>query len=260
MNIKVHRPWAYAFNFGAGGGGYVNRPAYMNPGERAQVNRLLNNQPITATGPELLHLNRLADQIRKSGGAPYQIVAQVDLARLARALRDIDLAGKSKEAGVYRALNHTAGKLKTWLKRKLVGWVGLNRVKPADDALIVRHAGPGHLTAAVIVKDKFPAITAQNFGATWNRSMPGASHRAWGRQQIAQGAFMIPGRKPIFHRVGRGRLPIKPVFGPNYAREVERHAKEVTAQAESMMKVDFFERLKHELGREVARVKSQHRL
>jgi len=228
--------------------------------DRAAVQALLANKPTGLTGIELQNAMRIADALRKGGNQPFQIHVQVDLVALQKALKDIDIQGTAGGVGLYRALNRTADRVRTYLKRKLQIWVGTNNQKGPSDALMVRHAGPGHLESQVIVKDKYPSITAANFGATWNRSMPGVQHRAWGRVQIATGAFMIPGRKPAFHRVGKDRYPIKPVYGPNYAREVERHEKEVRATVEDMVKTDFVARARHEIEREVARVKAKHRL
>ncbi len=228
--------------------------------ERAAVQSLMANKSTGLAGAELAKVMRITDALRRGGNQPFQIVVQVDWARLAAALRDIDINGTHGGVGIYRALNHTAGKVRTYLKRSLTQWTGLNRVKPADQALTQKYAGPGHLEAAIIVKDKFASITAENFGAVWNRSMPGVQHRAWNRVQIAQGSFMIPGKKPAFHRVGPGRFPIKPLFGPNYAREVERHEREVRGVVEGMMRTDFIPRVRHEIEREIARVKAKHGL
>lgn len=228
--------------------------------ERSAVQALLANKPTGLTGDALKNAMRLTDALRRNGGQPFQIVVQADFHKLAAALRDIDIRGDAGGVGIYRALNRTADRVRTYLKRQITIWVGSNKQKGADDALRVRYAGPGHLEAQVIVRDKFPSITAENFGAIWNRAMPGAQHRAWNRVQIAKGSFMIPGRKPVFHRVGKDRFPIKPVFGPNYAREVERHEREVRTVVEHMMATDFIVRAKHEIEREVARVKARHGL
>lgn len=228
--------------------------------DRAAVQNLLANKPTGLAGADLKNAMRVADALRKGGNMPFAIHVQVDLVALQRALQDIDIQGTAGGIGLYRALNRTADKVKTYLKRKLQVWTGTNNQKGPSDALMVRHAGPGHLESQVIVRDKYASITAANFGAIWNRSMPGVQHRAWGRVQMATGAFMIPGRKPAFHRVGKDRYPIKPVFGPNYAREVERHEKEVRAHVEDLVKTDLVARARHEIEREVARVKAKHRL
>lgn len=224
------------------------------------VQNMLANKPAGVSGSLLTNAVRAMDRMRKGGDQPFQIVVQADWAKLAAALRDLDIKGDAGGVGLYRALNHTAAKVKTYLKRQLTVWVGANKVKSADDAIRVRHAGPGHLEASVLVKDKYPSITAANFGAVWNRSMPGVQHHAWNRVQIARGAFMIPGRKPAFHRVGKDRFPIKPVFGPNYARETQRHESEVRGYVEGLMRTDFIARARHEIEREVARVKAKHGL
>lgn len=226
--------------------------------ERAAVQAILANKNPGITGLPLQNAMRAADALRKNGNMPFQIVVHADFTKLQAAL--LGIAEGTRTTAVSRALNHTLDKIHTWLKRSLTQWVGANQQKSAVNAMRRKYANPGQLEAQILVKDKFPSITAQNFGAVWNRSMPGVQHKAWNRVQIAKGAFMIPGRKPAFRRVGKERFPIVPLFGPNYAREAERHAAEVKTTVEAFMRVDFMPRLRHELERIIEAEKAKHGL
>jgi len=86
----------------------------------------------------------------------------------------------------------------------------------------------GEVTKALSVKpatrDLTYVITAQGgytrvgFGA--RQVSAGVSHRAWGRAQVARGAFTHGGI--AFVRTTAARYPIRPLFGPSIPRELER--------------------------------------
>lgn len=226
----------------------------------AHVNTLLAGGTLQGVrGAELTNAIRATQNMARNGGAPFGIQVQIDLDRLAKALGDVNL--QRSEVGLYRALNHTIEKFKTYLKRSITKWAGLNRQKPLEKALRVRHAGPGHLTAAVIVKDKWATITAANFSAKF-RPGPGGgvSHSAWQGGNFERLAFMLPGKAVAFKHASRPtkhRGDLVPLYGPNYAREVERHEHEVRANLRAFVEVDFYPRAIHETRREFERVKAK---
>lgn len=226
----------------------------------AYVNTLLAGGTLQGVhGAALTNAIRATQNMARNGGAPFGISVQIDLDRLAKALGDVNL--QRSDVGLYRALNHTIEKFKTQLKRELVKWSGANRQKPVEQAMRVRHAGPGHLVAAVIVKDKWATITSANFGAKFRKGPGGGvSHSAWQGGNFERGAFMLPGKAPAFKHAShpsKHRGDLVPLYGPNYAREVERHEGQVRAWLRAFVEIDFYPRAIHETRREFERVKAK---
>jgi hypothetical protein len=218
------------------------------------------NTPLPAgTRETLTQISRATDALARRGGVPFAVNVDIDLHKLSAALNDV-ADHHIKDKAVYRALNDAIDKANTLLKRDLQKWTGIKVQRRIADAMRRVYARPNKWTAAIIIKDKHIAITAEYFGARWNRSMPGVSHSAWGRAQIAKGAFMIPGKKPAFHRVGPSRLPIKPVWGPNTAREAERHADEVRSTLRLVVETVLKPRLAHNLKRAFEEAKARRGL
>lgn len=151
------------------------------------------------------------------------IVIEIDMRQinnLLRALKTVDLG--RHDFIMQSALNKGADKLQTEIKRVLQDVTGIRVVGRITQGFKKIYASAGKWEAGLRVQDTHTRITKEYYGATWNRSMPGVAHAAWNRGQIAKGAFMIPGRKPAFKRVGKDRFPIAPVWGPNMAREMDR--------------------------------------
>jgi len=215
-------------------------------------------------GPQLTNAIRAYTGMQRNGGMPFGISVKIDLERLARALNDVDISGRTHDAGIIRALNHTMDKIHTWTKRALTKWAGVNRQKPVQNAMRKLRAYPGNLTAGVEVKDKWAIITAANFSAKFTRGPGGGvSHTAWGRGQFANKAFMLPGKAPAFRHASspaKHRGDLVPLYGPNYAREMERHAGEVKANLKAFAEIDFIPRATHEVRREFERVKAKYGL
>jgi hypothetical protein len=213
----------------------------------------------SGTRETLTQISRASDALARRGGVPFSVSVDIDLHKLSAALNDV-ADHHIRDKAVYRALNDAIDKANTLLKRDLQKWTGIKIQARIAQAMRKKYARPNHWSAAIIIKDKHIAITAEYFGARWNRSMPGVAHSAWGRAQIAKGAFMIPGKKPAFHRVGPSRLPIKPVWGPNTAREAERHADEVRATLRFVVETVLKPRLAHNLQRAFVEAKARRGL
>lgn len=59
----------------------------------------------------------------------------------------------------------------------------------------------------------------------------GVSSSAFGRRRVYPRTFLNKSGKTAFKRVGKSRLPIRPIWGPGIRREFERHRTEIEAVA-----------------------------
>lgn len=173
-------------------------------------------------------------QDRFSGGAIAVTVDLTDMNKVARALGGVALELTRQHRAISMAINRGVRELKTKVKRQAQAWTGGKVQKPINDALHTRFATPVTLTGALVVRSGHMVVTSQYFGASWSRSNPGATHAAWNRGQLATGSFMIRGKAPVFTRTTDKRLPLKPLWGPNVAREVIRHRPEVEASVNAV--------------------------
>lgn len=167
---------------------------------------------------------------RVASGASFAL--QIDLTDMRRLAQQYGRALQTMNSGrmmISQSINFGLRKLNTKLKYKVKEWTGIRRVTDVTKGFKITWSSPATLTGVFTVKDAHRRITKANFGASWSRANPGATHSAWNKSQLAVHTFMAPGKAPIFKRVGKGRLPIKPLFGPNFSREVERHKGEVQA-------------------------------
>lgn len=172
----------------------------------------------------------------------------------AKALREVGLVTTDKL--IVRALNRTGDKVRTDMKRILAEVTG-ERVGKIMASLHRSLAAPGNLTYTITARDKWERITAGSFGARETRA--GVRHRAWGRSQLARGAFLLAG--VAVARKGRSRLPLRNLYGPNIAREIERdQGQKITGAVYNAVAQTFAPRLLHEVDRELKRVKGKYGL
>lgn len=172
-------------------------------------------------------------EIRRFGGTASVglVVDTTDMWNLARGFTGISVAIRRGHSIISMAINDGMRGLKTGLRRKLVAWTGIRSYAETERGMRVMWSTPATMTATLRVTDRHRRI-GKNFGASWSRANPGGTHSAWNRPQLAVGSFMAKGI--LFKRVGSGRLPIAPLWGPNMAREIERHRAEVEADVVTM--------------------------
>lgn len=172
-----------------------------------------------------------------SGPGMIGMAIKLDLTPLARALGDVKIF--EHDQAIYRGINRGLERYQTRIKRDLQKWTGIKVQKRITEGMRISKARPGKLYGEHITKDRWLPIDTPLFGAAWRgRSSPGGTHSAWGRGQTARHSFMVPrwGTR-LFTRKGASRFPVKKLWGPNMARELERHQAhvgvlltEVTAQ------------------------------
>ena len=196
----------------------------------------------------------------RRGTLQFGINVSIDLHKLAAALKDV-ADSKERDKITYRAINDCLDRLNTVLKRDLQKWTGIKLQRRIAQGMRIKRAGPGHLEGAVIIKDKHIVISKEYFGARFKKGDSGVSHTAWGRAQVANRAFMIAGRKPAFHHIAnpsKHRGDLKVVWGPNPAREAQRHADEVRASTQLIVLTHLIPRVTHGVDRAFKDAKGKH--
>ena len=172
-------------------------------------------------------------QARFTSGT-FVVVDLTEMNKIAAAFGGVARDLKTQRTSISRAINYGLRRLSTVMKRKTKQWTGLRSDKPFAKAFGQRWATPSFLQGSLTVSSGYTVVTRDYYGATWSRANPGAAHRAWNRPQIAAGTFMASGFKPVFHRTTSARLPITPLWGPNIAREIERHRPEFEAETSNV--------------------------
>ena len=173
-------------------------------------------------------------QARHMAGAIHLKVDLTEMNKLATGYHGIAAGIQRGHVVISRSINHGLRKLRTVLTNDLKAWTGLKVKAKIRESMKMHLSNPGSLTGILRVRSGHTAVTKEYYGATWNRKNPGASHSAWNRRQIAVGTFMAPGMKPVMRRTGSARLPIAPLWGPNLAREVDRHRPEVQTKVDAI--------------------------
>lgn len=181
----------------------------------------------TATG-----LTGLAGSLA-AGGASAIVIDMTDMQRLAVGFFGVAEGIQKGRSVISQAINHGLRKLKVEVKGDLKKWSGIRMPSKIDAALSLQFSSAATLTGVLRVQSGHTAVTKAYYGAAWGGpSTAGGTHAAWARGQTAQSSFMIRGKKPLFHRTTSSRFPIKTVWGPNFAREVERHQAVVQAKVD----------------------------
>ena len=123
-------------------------------------------------------------------------------------------AGAAAPRILARALNHEGDKGATQIKRSLAQVTG---IKPSQVSVgfRVRRASPGSLIYEIVQRGD-----ETNLGSFRARQgKRGVSAAPWNQRRVFPGTF-VGGAGRVFHRLGRPRYPIEPLWGPNLAREI----------------------------------------
>lgn len=158
----------------------------------------------------------------RSGGLSLTIDL-TEMHKVARAAGATAATLERQRSAVSRAINDGMGRYQRALKRRVIAWTGLrHNVKSLQDFKTL-WSTPATLTSVLTISSKHTKITVANYNARWNRRMPGVTHSAWNRPQLATGAFLAFKHGIAFKRVAKGPRGLRPLWGPNVAREVDRH-------------------------------------
>lgn len=153
-----------------------------------------------------------------------------EIERLRKALIEAGTGYKRSEAILAQSLNRAGQRLGTQVKRFIRLWTGIRRFEAVTKRMFPIVATPGNMRAGVRVSGRHFRVTKADFGARWKPGSAGGTHKAWNRGQTAKGSFMprrftggeAYGGGLLFTRTSKARLPIKPLWGPNPVREMQR--------------------------------------
>jgi hypothetical protein len=122
--------------------------------------------------------------------------------------------GEARTA-MSRALNHEGGKGRAQVKRALAKQTGI-KYGAVNQAMATVRATPATLTYAL--KARGDETNIAWFGGIRRRK--GVSASPWNKRRIFARSFIVPRLGRAFVRTSKSRLPIRPLYGPNLAREL----------------------------------------
>ena len=152
--------------------------------------------------------------------------------------------GKARKA-LSRALNHEGDKGRTHAKRALVKQTGI-KYGAVDKAMATVRATPATLTYTL--KARGDETNIAWFGGLKRRK--GVSAAPWNKRRIFARSFIVPRFGRALIRTSKKRLPIRPLYGPNLAREL---VKDSSAAAWQGGVTNIVVRVGHEIGRMLSR-------
>jgi hypothetical protein len=152
--------------------------------------------------------------------------------------------GKAHKA-LSRALNHEGDKGRTQIKRALVKQSGI-KYGAINKAVATVRSTPTTLTYTF--KARGDETNIAWFGGVQRRK--GVSAAPWNKQRIFRHAFIVPRFGRAFIRSSKSRLPIRPLYGPNLAREL---VKDSSVAAWQSGVASIVARVGHEIGRMLPR-------
>lgn len=165
------------------------------------------------------------------------------LARYGNALAALG-EGQARTA-LSRALNHEGDKGRTKIKRALVKQTGI-KYGAVNKAVATIRAKPATLTYTL--KARGDETNIAWFGGVQRRK--GVSAAPWRKRRIFRHSFIVPRFGRAFIRTSKKRLPIRPLYGPNLAREL---VKDSSANAWQGGVVNIVARVGHEISRMLPR-------
>jgi hypothetical protein len=148
--------------------------------------------------------------------------------------------GQARTA-LSRALNHEGNKGRTQVKRALVKQTGI-KYGAVNKAMATIRATPATLTYTL--KARGDETNIAWFGGVQRRK--GVSATPWHKRRIFRRSFIVPRFGRAFVRTSKSRLPIRPLYGPNLAREL---VKDSSAAAWQIGVANVVARVGHEVGR-----------
>jgi hypothetical protein len=149
------------------------------------------------------------------------------------------LGDSQARTALSRALNHEGDKGRTRVKRALVKQTGI-KYGAVDKAMVTVRATPATLTYTL--KARGDETNIAWFGGVQRRK--GVSAAPWNKRRIFR--HIVPRFGRAFIRTSKCRLPIRPLYGPNLAREL---VKDSSAAAWQSGVANIVARVGHEIGR-----------
>lgn len=145
---------------------------------------------------------------------------------------------------LVRAAKHEGEKALTAVRRVMKRESGLGKYGYA--MTLVKAKQPTFHNPALVIYADGVETNVGKFGARVARKW--ISAKPWNNLRKYRTAFLVGMHNEVFYRTGPDRYPIAPIFGPNIARELQRH---YTLEAWKGSLVDLNKRVAHELEREL---------
>lgn len=171
---------------------------------------------------------------------------------LARYGNQLGALGNGQAARIMAmALNKEGDRGRTRVRRALMEQTGI-RSHQLTKAIRTKRAGIGRLAYEIAAKGAETNISMFGLQVTWHegsamgqiRMLQTVSAAPWNVRRVFPGVFSIKRfDTKVFRRTGKARFPLKPVYGPNLAREI--------AKAQSLTQ---FETIAPKVGDEVGRL------
>jgi hypothetical protein len=132
------------------------------------------------------------------------------------------------------ALNKVAATIEVQTAREISKTTGMG-VRTIKEKIAVHRAGPAHLIASIEGFAHAPNLI--RYGA--RQTKQGVSANAWNKRKIYKHTFIANQGRTVFARVGKARLPIKPIYGPSVRKEFERARALMKTVAEQRWGIEF---------------------
>ncbi len=133
-----------------------------------------------------------------------------------------ELPGAIQNKVLNRTLNRVGDMARTQTFRALADQTGLKYGDISGGVSTIRARG-GPATQAYELDARGGYLTLSHFRPVQTRE--GVTARPWGMTRDFRGAFIVRKLGPlVFRRVGRERLPIKPLYGPAIPNEMVKGA------------------------------------
>lgn len=144
------------------------------------------------------------------------------------------------------ALNKTTRTVSKEIKRDVAKDTGLKQKEVAERMSLVK---ANKHTQAAYIKMSGRYFNLIHFKA--RQIKKGVKAKAWGKSKLYRGAFIANKGRTVFARMGKKRLPIRGVAGPNPAVELNERMKNPNFNKRVVARFDkvFSQELKYRLGR-----------
>ena len=148
------------------------------------------------------------------------------------------LADRDANLIICRAAKHEGAKALTQVRRALQTNAGLGKYGMA--MALVTKADPTPSSMRLVITANGKETNLSIFGA--RQTSTGIEASPWGTKRTFRASFFYLSK--VFHRTTASRLPIKPSYGPNIAREL---AKPYSTDVWMLSLGDLSKRIEHEL-------------
>lgn len=127
--------------------------------------------------------------------------------------KQLSAVGNQAPHAIRRAINHVGDKVRTQVVRTLAKQAGV-KYGDARRAIRVQRANYSRFEYRIATSGKHLPLSV--FGARQTRK--GVSAAPWGKRRVFPHSFMVKGR--VFLRMGKGRMPIRQMWGPALPKEI----------------------------------------